>query len=378
MGNVFDIIVIGVGAMGAATCFQLASRGLRVLGIEQFDIPHDRGSSHGESRMIRSAYYEEPRYVPLLKRAYALWDELEAHSGEKILYRAGGLYMGPRQGMLVKGAALSAVAHGLAHEVLTIDEQRKRWPQFVVPEGWGAIYETEAGFLLPKKIIENYAQLARARGAEIHTREVVRAWRASDRECVVTTDRGEYRAAKLIFTGGAWTAKLVADLGVKLQVTRQVLGWVAPHAPELFKLGALPAWAIDSLDGGVYYGFPTLPTSRGFKLAHHHPSDQPFDPDNPSRTPRAEDEADFRPCLQQYIPQADGPVVQMRICMYTNSPDHNFIIDHHPAHENVRIACGFSGHGFKFASVMGEILADLAVTGSARPPIEFLSLNRFS
>jgi sarcosine oxidase len=378
MPSNFDIIVIGVGAMGAAACFQLASRGLRVLGIEQFDIPHDRGSSHGESRMIRSAYYEEPRYVPLLRRAYELWDELEALSGEKILYRAGGLYMGPPAGTLVKGAALSAAAHGLAHEKLTIEEQRRRWPQFVVPRDWGAIYETEAGFLLPETIIETYAQLARARGAEIHPREVVRAWRASDRECVATTDRGEYRAAILIFTGGAWTAKLVTDLGVKLHVTRQVLGWVAPHAPELFKLGALPAWAIDSLDGGVYYGFPTLPTSRGFKLAHHHPSDQAFDPDNPSREPRAEDEADFRPCLQQYIPRANGPVVQMRICMYTNSPDHNFIIDRHPQHANVTIACGFSGHGFKFASVIGEILADLAMAQSTRLPIEFLSLRRFT
>lgn len=373
----FDIIVIGVGAMGAATCFQLASRGVRVLGIEQFDVPNDRSSHHGESRMIRSAYYEEPRYVPLLKRAYELWDELEALTGEKILYRAGGLYMGPPDGTLVKGAALSAVAHALSHEKLTVDDVRKRWPQFEVPENWGAVYETEAGFLLPERIIERYAALARSHGATIRTRETVRNWRATNGDVSVTTDVGEYHADRLIFTGGAWTSKLIADLGVQLKVTRQVLGWVLPMQRELFELGRLPAWAIDSLDGGVYYGFPMLPASSGFKLAHHAPF-EPFDPDNLSREPRARDEVDFRPCLQHYIPQANGPLVQMRICMYTNSPDHNFIIDRHPRHENVHIACGFSGHGFKFASVIGEMMADLSTMGRAKLPIEFLSLRRFA
>jgi sarcosine oxidase len=373
----FDIIVIGVGAMGASTCFHLASRGVRVLGIEQFDIPHDRGSSHGESRMIRSAYYEEPRYVPLLQRAYVLWDELEAQITQKILYRVGGLYMGPPAGTLVKGAALSVAAHGLAHEKLSVDELRKRWPQFVVPREWGAIYEAEAGFLLPEPIIQSYAQLAQARGAAIHTRETVRSWRANATGVSVRTERGEYHANHLIFTGGAWTSRLVADLGVPLQVTRQVLGWVAPLAPEPFRLGELPAWAIDSLDGGVYYGFPMMPHSPGFKLARHCPS-EPFDPDDPSREPRATDENDFRPCLRQHIPQADGPLAQMRVCMYTNSPDHNFIIDRHPQHANVHLACGFSGHGFKFASVIGEILADMSTTGSARVPVDFLSLRRFA
>jgi sarcosine oxidase len=376
--NNFDIIVIGVGAMGAATCFQLAARGVRVLGIEQFDIPHDRGSSHGESRMIRSSYYEEPRYVPLLQRAYQLWDELEALSGKKILYRVGGLYMGPPSGMLIKGAALSAAAHQLAHEKLSREDLRKRYPQFVVPADWGAIFETEAGFLLPEEIIRTYAELAQVRGAEIHTREMVRSWRADAHTVTVITDRDEYKADRLIFTGGAWTAKLIGDLGISLEVTRQVLGWVSPPKPELLQLGHFPAWAIDSLDGGVYYGFPMMPTARGLKLAHHHPSGNVFDPDNPSREPRADDENDFRPCLKKYMPCANGPLVQMRICMYTNSPDHNFIVDRHPQHENVHIACGFSGHGFKFASVIGEILANLAMEGATKLPIDFLSLNRFS
>lgn len=378
MGKSFDIIVIGVGAMGAPTCYQLASRGVRVLGIEQFDIPHDRGSHHGESRMIRSAYYEEPRYVPLLKRAYELWDELEAASGKKILYRVGGLYMGPPEGTLIKGAALSAAAHQLAHEKLSWRDLRQRYPQFVVPESWGAIFESEAGFLAPEEAVRTYAASAQARGAEIHTREILRSWNAGEKHVVVVTDWAEYHADRVIFTGGAWTAKLVSDLGVPLQVTRQVLGWVSPIRPELFQLGDFPAWAIDSLDGGVYYGFPMMPGRPGLKLAHHHPSGTVFDPDDPSREPRAEDENDFRQCLTKYIPAGNGPVEQMRICLYTNSPDHNFIIDRHPDHANVTIACGFSGHGFKFASVIGEILADLATTGSTKHAIDFLSLKRFS
>ncbi len=377
MSNRFNIIVIGVGSMGAATCYQLAARGVRVLGIEQFDIPHDRGSHHGESRMIRSAYYEEPRYVPLLKRAYELWDELEAASGTKILYRVGGLYMGPPEGTLIKGAALSAAAHQLAHEKLSRRDLSKQYPQFVVPQSWGAIFETEAGFLLPEEVIRTYAELARARGAEIHSREVVRSWNAGEEGVKVVTDRAEYHAGRVIFTGGAWTTKLVSELGVPLQVSRQVLGWVLPIKPAFFQLGEFPAWAIDSLDGGVYYGFPLMPGRPGLKLAHHHPSGNVYDPDDPSRDPRAEDENDFRRCLAKYIPAGNGPVEQMRICLYTNSPDHNFIIDRHPNHENVTIACGFSGHGFKFASVIGEILADIATTDSTAHSVDFLSLKRF-
>ncbi|HTL30760.1 MAG TPA: N-methyl-L-tryptophan oxidase [Tepidisphaeraceae bacterium] len=377
MPNHFDIIVIGVGAMGASTCFHLASRGARVLGIEQFDIPHERGSHHGESRMIRTAYYEQPKYVPLLQRACTLWDELEEVSGRKLFYKVGGLYIGPPDGGLIYGSRKSAIAHSLDHRMLSRDDLRREFPQFVVPESWQAILEAAAGFLLPEKIVDSYAKLARERGAEIHTRETMRSWTADARSATVTTDRATYEADQLIFTGGAWTQKLLMDLEVPLQVTRQVLGWVQPKKPELFQIGRLPAWAIDSLDGGVYYGFPMTPESAGFKLAHHHPA-APFDPDNPAREPRAEDEDDFRPALQQYISDADGPLVAMRICMYTNTPDHNFIIDRHPHHLRVQIACGFSGHGFKFASVIGEILADRATIGESKLPIDFLALSRFS
>jgi sarcosine oxidase len=375
MPNDFDVIIIGVGAMGAATCFELARRGVKVLGIEQFDIPHNRGSSHGHSRMIRMAYYEQPAYVPLLRRAYALWDQLETLSGRRLLHRTGGLYIGPGGGMLVDGSRKSAIAHHLEHEMLTRDELCRRWPQFHVPQDWSALFEWAAGFLLPEQVISSFVDLALRDGAKIHARERVISWEANEARVHVTTDRATYQADQLIFTGGAWSGKLIADLGVPLVVTRQVLGWVWPRNPEMFQIGQLPAWGIDSLDGGMFYGFPMYDDVPGLKVAHHLPGTA-IDPDRPNPEPTADDEKDFRAALK-YIPDADSPLVAMRTCMYTVSPDHDFIIDRHPLHPRVHIACGFSGHGFKFASVVGEILADLATTGRTKLPIEFLSIRRF-
>jgi sarcosine oxidase len=371
----YDVIVIGLGAMGSATCHQLAMRGARVLGLEQFDIPNALGSSHGSSRMIRLAYYEHPDYVPLLRRAYELWDELEAQSGQKLLHRTGGLYMGPRDGEIVGGSLRSAREHGLPHELLEPDELRRRFSQFQLPDDWVALHEPEAGFLRPEAVIAVYAGLALRGGAELHGRERVIDWKADGSGVTVTTSRGQYHANQLIFCGGPWSGKLVHDLGIEIRVTRQVLGWVWPKEPEKFALGRIPVWAIDHLDGTIHYGFPMMDDVPGFKLAHHSPGSV-ADPDKVARDPQPGDEETFRPILRKMIPAADGPLLSMKVCMYTNSPDGHFIIDRHPKHERVTVACGFSGHGFKFASVVGEILADLAMSGMARLPLEFLALSR--
>ena len=376
MGKSFDVIVIGVGAMGSSVCFQLARRGVRVLGLEQFDIPHALGSSHGQSRMIRLAYYEHPDYVPLLKRAYQLWDELESISGQKLLYRTGGVYIGPIDGEVVGGSLHAAREHKLAHELLDHAELGRRFPQFTVPEPWVAVWEPEAGFLTPENVIAAYAEAALRGGAELHGREMVTSWEADAGGVTVRTTRDEYRADKLIFCGGPWTSKLVADLGVRLVVTRQVWGWVWPKKPEFFELGRLPVWAIDHLDGTLHYGFPLLKDVPGFKIGHHGPGRE-TDPERVARDPQARDEETFRPVLKNMIPAADGALLSMKVCMYTNSPDHHFIIDRHPIHERVTLACGFSGHGFKFASVVGEVLADLAMEGRTRLPAQFLGLGRF-
>jgi sarcosine oxidase len=372
----YDVIVIGVGAMGSSACFELAQRGVRVLGLEQFDIPNALGSSHGQSRMIRKAYFEHPDYVPLLRRAYELWDRLEAISGQKLLYRTGGVYIGPVDGEVVGGSLRAAREHGLEHEFLDHAELGRRFPQFRVDEQWGALYEPDAGFLTPENVIAAYAEAALRAGAELHGREAVMDWKSDANGVTVRTERGEYHSDQLIFCGGAWTSGLVRDLGVKLVVTRQVWGWVWPREPGAFALGKFPVWAIDHLDGTLHYGFPLLTDVPGFKIGHHGPGRE-TDPDRVVRDPEPGDEETFRPVLREMIPGADGPVLSMKVCMYTNSPDHHFIVDRHPRHERVTLACGFSGHGFKFASVMGEILADRSMNGETKLPAQFLGLGRF-
>ncbi len=372
----FDVIVVGVGAMGAATCWALARRGLRVLGLEQFDIPHSRGSSHGYTRVTRTAYYEHPHYVPLLQRAHALWSELEADSGEKILHLVGGLYLGPAEGGIVGGSLRSAREHGLPHEVLDRAAVRSAFPQFDVPDAWIGMLEPQAGFLLPELAISAFVDRALQRTAVIHGHEEVHAWEATTTDVSVTTSRGTYRADRLILAGGAWSSRLVADLGVELSVTRQVLGWVWPKRPEQFRLGSFPVWMVDRLDGTLYYGFPMMTLGPGLKIALHAPL-RPTNPETVERGVLPEDEATFRDCLRRHLPDADGPVLAQRTCLYTHSPDGHFIIDRHPRHERVFVAAGFSGHGFKFASVIGEALADLAQTGATPLPIGFLGLGRF-
>lgn len=375
MPGSFDVIVVGVGAMGSSACYQLARRGLSVLGLDRFDIPNALGSSHGQSRMIRLAYYEHPDYVPLLKRAYELWDELESISGEKLLHITGGIYIGPENGELVGGSLRAARQHGLDHELLDHDELRRRFPQFHVPGEWVGLHEPRAGFLRPERVVAAYAQAALRAGAELHGREAVVEWGADAHGVTVQTTRSVYRADHLIFCGGPWSAQLLRDLQVPLVVTRQVMGWVWPKEPELFGLGRLPVWAIDRQDGTLHYGFPMSSDVPGFKVAHH-AKGRATEPDLVMRDPLPGDEETFRPVLRQMIPAADGPLLSLKVCLYTNSPDQHFIIDRHPQVERVTLACGFSGHGFKFASVVGEVLADLATNGRTALPARFLSMGR--
>ncbi len=376
MSERYDVIVVGLGAMGSAACHHLAARGVRVLGLEQFDIPHARGSSHGYSRFIRQAYFEHPDYVPLLQRSYQLWDELEAVSGQKLLHRTGGLYMGRPDAEAIAGSLSSFIQHKLPHEVLTRQQVAERYPQFHLPGDYIGLIEPEAGFLLPEKCIAAHVEVALRRGAELHGHEGVTAWDEQPDGVRVHTARGVYRADKLVFCGGAWSDRLVRDLGVPLLVTRQVLAWVWPRRPDAFALGRLPVWMIETGRGGQHYGFPMMPDNPGFKLALHRAA-TPTNPDTVTRDPLPGDEETYRPLLREFIPDADGQLLALRVCLYTNSPDGHFIIDRHPRHERVSVACGFSGHGFKFASVVGEVMADLAVRGKTDLPAAFLGLARF-
>lgn len=379
MAQTYDVIIVGLGAMGSATAFHLARRRLRVLGLEQFDIPHARGSSHGQSRMIRLAYYEHPDYVPLLRRAYDLWDELSSLTNQPLLHRTGGIYMGPSTGHVVSGALRAAREHNLSHEPLSHADLRQRYPMFSLPEDYAGVFEPAAGFLLPERCVAAHAELALRHGARLQSHEPVLDWSATPTSVTVRTSLGTYHAARLIFTAGPWTARLLSSLSVPLVVTRQTMGWVWPDDPAPLTLGRFPVWGIEQPDSSLAYGFPVLPNSDvpGLKLARHAPGTS-VDPNTISREITAADRAEISGILSRYFPTLiNAPTLSIRTCMYTNSPDGHFLIDRLPGHPNVLLAAGFSGHGFKFAPVIGQALADLAADHRTALPVSFLSLSRF-
>jgi len=379
MSHNYDVIVVGVGSMGAATCFHLAKRGVRVLGLEQFSIPNDRGAHHGDSRVIRLAYFEHPDYVPLLVRSYENWREIESLAGQQLLHIIGGLYMGRPGSQTIAGSLQSMAKHNLPNKQITREQLRLMHPMFNVPEDYVALIDPDMGFVLSQDSVSAFADQAIRQGASLHGHEPVRDWSADGTGVRVVTDKATYTAGRIILCGGAWSSRLVSDLGMSLKVTRQVLGWVTPREPENFTYGQLPVWVIeDGPDGvgGLHYGFPMMSGKPGFKIALHR-VEQEIDPDKVNREVEPEDERTFRTVLQQWIPSGDGPLLAIQTCLYTNSPDGHFIVDQHPTKPNAIVACGFSGHGFKFAAVMGEALADLATNGKTDLPIEFLGLSRF-
>ena len=371
----YDVIVIGAGAMGTAASYHLARRGAAVLCLEQFAVPHALGSSHGESRKIRLSFVD-PASFELAQRSFDHWDALQEASGQRLLYRTGGLYLGPPGCTFIEDLRKAAELHDLPLENLDHAAIAARYPQFQIPDHYQGVVDGTAGMLRPERAVAAHAELAMRHGAAVHGHEPVQTWCATGRGATVTTAQANYSADRLLLCGGAWSAKLMGDLGVELSVTRQVLGWVWPKKPEGFDLDTLPGWGIDDGEGRWYYGFPMLDGGLGFKLARDGKA-APVDPDTISREPTEEDEENFRPCLRRFIPDADGPLLAIHICMYTNSPDGKCIIDRHPRDDNVFFAAGFSGSGFKFSPVIGEALADLALQGRTALPIDSFRLARF-
>jgi len=363
-GVTYDAIVIGVGGMGSAAVYHLARRGARVLGIERFEIPHDRGSSHGLSRIIRLAYWEHPDYVPFVRRAYDLWRELERVTDESLLTVTGSIDAGPRDSRMIRGALAACRTHGLEHDLLDAAAMTARFAGYRLPADLVAVFQPDGGFLHPEHCVVAHVNAARELSASVHTGERVIEWSASDGGVHVTTDRGRYDAAKLVIAAGPWLPSVMPALAPRLSVERQVVIWTQPLRPELFTPGRFPVFYIDT-PRGAFYGFPA-DGARGFKIGKYHHRREITDPDALDRACSAEDEATLREALSHYFPDANGPKLSSSTCLFTNTPDEHFVIDRLPDHPEVIVAGGFSGHGFKFCSAVGEMVADLALNATAR------------
>lgn len=364
--------------MGSSTLYQLAQRGVKVLGLEQFGLGHGEGSHSGQTRIVRKAYFEHPDYVPLLEEAYRSWEEIEEKSDKQLYYPTGLAYFGEPDHEVMKGVKLAAKKHNI--ECSTLNNE---YSMFSVPDQFESLIEPDAGFALTEQTINTFAEEAVKMGAEIKTGEKVLHWRSFKDGIVVTTSKAEYRAEKLIITAGAYVNELLPDMNKTMKVTRQLLAWVKPKEPESFELGRFPCWMItDPEYRGLFYGFPSLPVDQFggnglLKVGHHVPGEEIHPEDLHNYDPEHESEK-LMNILKKYLPDAAGTIDSVTACMYTNSQDEHFVLDLLPdQYERVVIGSGFSGHGFKFVPVIGKILSDLAIEGSTNLPAGFLSLSRF-
>ncbi len=371
----YDAIVLGTGGVGSAALMHLARRGLKVLGIDRFPPGHDRGSSHGESRVIRMAYFEHADYVPLLRRAYQLWSELEARCGKQLFHRVGLLEVGPPDGIVIPGVLKSAQEHQLSVDTLDAQQVHERFPGLHVPAGMSAVYEADAGYLLVEDCVLAHASSAVQHGAQLHIGESVQSWHAHGKTLHVVTDRGTYATEHLVITAGAWANDLLHDLGAPLRVVRKHLHWFASDKPCYGHTAHCPAFLYE-LPHGVFYGLPEIGPS-GVKVGEHTGGAAVTSPLDDPRDAEPLDRQRVQAFVTQCLPACSTNVLRHARCFYTMSPDEHFIIDRHPAHDQVVFAAGLSGHGFKFTPVLGEVLAEMVVEGKSSQPVDFLNLERF-
>jgi sarcosine oxidase len=373
----FDVVVCGLGAIGSAALQHLTRRGKRVLGIERYQPGHDRGSSHGLTRIIRLGYFEHPSYVPLLRHAYRLWRELEAASGQKLLHITGIAEIGPPESTLVTGTLRCAEMHALRHEVLPAAELMRRFPAFRVPRDFVGVVQPDGGILKAEASVLAQLALAAGAGADIRSGESVRAVEPRAGCVRIVTDRGSIEAGAAIIAAGAWVKSLLPALAAPLRITREVMAWFEPIDAQLSLPERMPVFMIESRHG-LHYGIPGDGSiQRGIKVAKHHHRDETVDPAAYDQTVRSDDEALIRGALAEHLPAANGRLIAAKTCLYTVTPDGHFLIDRLPGAPNIIVASPCSGHGFKFAPVIGEILADLAITGTTPHDIARFSLARF-
>jgi monomeric sarcosine oxidase len=370
----YDAIVLGAGGVGSAALYHLARRGVRALGIDRFSPPHDRGSSHGETRVIRQAYFEHSDYVPLLKESYRLWHELEAQTGAKLFHQIGLVEVGPPSGAVVPGVLRAAREHELSVESLTAAEIERLWPGLRAGPELVGVFEPTAGYLRVEACVDSHLDAAIAAGAQIASNTEVFAWKATDREVRLRTSAGELAADRLIVAAGAWAGTMLGELQIPLIVRRQSLFWFAADRAEYGLESGLPVFLFE-LPAGVFYGFPVV-DELGLKVAEHTSGRAIGDALSVDRTVDALEQRQLERFLADYLPGVSRQVLHHAVCLYTMSPDEHFIVDRYPQHGNVVFAAGLSGHGFKFTPVLGKVLAELAIDGATDLPIGFLSLRR--
>lgn len=373
MAHTTDVIVVGLGAMGSASVYHLAQRGIRVIGFDRFAPPHALGSTHGLSRIIRESYYEHPGYVPFVRRAYELWADLERRAARRLFRQTGGLMIGDVSGVLVSGALRSAREHDLPHDLLSAAETRARFPGFLLPNELTAFFEPRAGVLDPEECVDAHLRLAAAAGAEVRINEPVLEWSATRDRVRVVTALAEYDAGRLALCAGAWNPALIDDESVALRVERQVMHWFSPaRTPELFTPAHCPIAMVEYAPDRIFYFIPD--SGDGVKAAIHHEGET-TDPDTIRRDVGPEDIAPASRLLSTYLPAAAGEYRGSATCLYTNTPDGHFLIAPHARNENVLLVSACSGHGFKFASAVGEAVADLTM-GLSRPDLALFGRQR--
>ena len=373
----YDVVVVGLGGMGSAAAYHLAARGQRVLGLERHTPAHDKGSSHGGSRITRQSYFEDPAYVPLLLRAYELWEQLAQDSGRDVLRLTGGLFVGRPDSLTVAGSLRAARQWDLPHEVLSSAEVPRRFPTFSLAEDEVALYEAKAGFVRPEETVRAHLDLARRAGADLHFSEPVTSWESTRTGVRVTTAAGRYEADRLVIAPGAWAPQLLADLGVPITVERQVMYWFEPlGGVGPYTADRHPIYIHEDAAGTQIYGFPAIDgPDRGAKVAFFRRG-QACTPDTIDRTVHDDEIEAMRRQADRLLPGLPTLFLDAATCMYSNTADQHFVVAQHPEHDNVTVACGFSGHGFKFVPVVGEVLADLATTGTTAHPIGLFEPRR--
>lgn len=363
--------------MGSATLCHLALRGARVLGLEQFAQGHTLGSSHGDSRIIRETYFEHPLYVPLVQRAHELWRDLEERSGARLMTITGGLMIGPRDGMVVTGTLRSVAEHNLPHEVMTAEEIRARFPEFRIKQDLTAVFDPRAGILDPEACNRAHIDVARTAGAEVRFNERATDWIADGDGVRVSTVNGTYTADRLALTAGPWTSEALKGLDLPLIVERQTLFWFDAAESTSYDSSRFPIYAYEFKPGTICYGFPRL--SRGVKASVMHDGVLSNHPSQIDREIHASEVDPLRAALRPILPElAEAAVRDSAVCLFTNTPDHDFIIDFHPGFPQVLISSPCSGHGFKFASAIGEIQADLLTTGNSKFDLSPFKIGRFA